>query len=49
MWPLIDCHAPADGPTPMHLWASLIGLSGLKDSQKNVNLGVGNMMGGIRE
>jgi hypothetical protein len=35
-WPV--SYAPVDGPTPMHIWAALTGLSGLskKKTEKKV-------------
>lgn len=39
-WPV--SYAPVDGPTPMHIWAALTGLSGL--SKKKTEKKVGREM-----
>lgn len=54
MWPLVDCNATVNGPTPMHLWAALIGLRVLRGGleigrERDLEIGCGEHVGGIWE
>lgn len=47
MWPPVVDHTPVVGPTPLSIWASLIGLSELF-LKGGVGMKLGEELGGVR-